>query len=142
MTGEIDYRAAFKRLPSPTALLAPDFVVLDANDPFLDASGRSLEDVVGHNILAVFAAEPSDPGDTGRHDLRASLETVVATGERDVIDLTRYDTEDPDQPGVFVERFWTIVNVPLCDADGKVTMIIHKADEVTHMVRQSRVVNS
>jgi hypothetical protein len=50
----------------------------------------------------------------------------------------RYDVEDPGRPGEFEERYWFVVNTPLRDADGKVAMIAHKAEEITHIINQAR----
>lgn len=141
MTPQIDYRAAFKSMPGPVALLTPDFVILDVNESYLEAAGRELHQIVGRNILEAFPDNPTDPEDTGPQDLRASLETVLATGDPDTIHVIRYDTEDPEQPGVFEQRYWTVVNKPLCHDDGSVAMIMHKAEEVTHLVHQSQASN-
>ena len=141
MTPQIDYRAVFKSLPGPTALLDPRFVIIDANQSYLETAGRTLDQVVGHNFLDAFPENPADPDDTGPRDLRASLQAVLDSGERDVMNVTRYDTQDPDRPGVFEERYWVVVNAPLCDDVGNVDVIILKAEEVTHLVRQARVVN-
>jgi hypothetical protein len=50
----------------------------------------------------------------------------------------RYDVEDPGRPGDFEERYWAVVNTPLHDQDGQIVIIVHKADEVTHIVNQGR----
>jgi hypothetical protein len=50
----------------------------------------------------------------------------------------RYDVEDPGRPGAFEERYWAVINTPLRSRGGQVMMIAHKADEITHIVNQSR----
>jgi len=142
MTPQIDYQAAFRSMPAATALLSPDFVILDASAGYLEAAGRTLEEVVGHNILEAFPANPEDPGDTGPQDLRESLEAVLATRDRNFMQLTRYDVEDHSQPGLFEERYWAVVNAPVCRDTGDVAMIVHMAAEVTHQVRQAQAVNA
>jgi PAS domain S-box-containing protein len=142
VTQQIDYRAAFKSMPGAVAMLSPDLVILDVSDGYLDAAGRALDEIVGRNILEAFPANPRDPGDTGPRDLRASLEAVLANGLPDFIDPTRYDVEVPGHPGEFEERYWTIANVPVRDADGQVTMIVHMAQEVTSLVRAARSTNA
>lgn len=134
MIPEIDYEAAFKNLPGAVALLSPELVILDVSNGYLDAAGCGFEDVVGQNILERFPENPHDPEDTGPRELRASLETVLATREPDFMDPTRYDVEDPGHRGEFEERYWLIANMPVCAADGQVCMIVNVAQEVTPSV--------
>jgi PAS domain S-box-containing protein len=125
-------------MPGAVALLTPDGTILDVNDGYLEASGRSREQLLGRNIFDAFPQNPDDPGVLGPGQLRDSFEAVVATGERDVIMPVRYDVEDPGRPGEFEERYWAIINTPMHDRVGRVVMITHKADEVTHIVNQGR----
>lgn len=139
---QIDYRAAFKFLPGAVALLSPDLVILDVSDGYLDAAGRGQDTLVGRNLLEAFPKNPRDPDETGPRDLRASLEYVLTTGLPDLINTTRYDVEDQGRPGKFEERYWTIANVPVRDADGHITMIIHMAQEQTNLVHGARSANA
>jgi PAS domain S-box-containing protein len=134
----IDYQEVFRTMPGAVALLTPDGTILDVNDGYLEASGRTREQLLGRNIFDAFPQNPDDPGVLGPGQLRDSFEAVVATGERDVIMPLRYDVEDPGRPGEFEERYWAIINTPMHDRVGRVVMITHKADEVTHIVNQGR----
>lgn len=134
MTPEVDYEAAFKHLPGAVALLNPELVILDASNGYLDAAGCELDVIIGRNILEAFPENPNDPEDTGPRDLRASLETVLASGEPDFLKTVKYDVEDRVNPGEFEHRYWAIANVPICAADGQVSMIVHVAHEVTPSV--------
>jgi hypothetical protein len=129
-------------MPGAVALLNPDLVILDVSDCYLDAAGRGQDAIVGRNILEAFPENPRDPDDTGPRDLRDSLESVLATGLPDFIRTTKYDVEDAGHPGEFEERYWTIANIPVCDADGQMTMIIHMAHEQTNMVHGARSANA
>jgi len=142
VTQHIDYRAAFKNMPGAVALLSPDLVILDVSDGYLDAAGRGADEIIGRNILEAFPDNPRDPDDTGPRDLRASLEAVLTNRMPDYLDATRYDVEDPGHPGEFEERYWTIANVPVCDADGQIMMILHIAQEVTNLVHIARSTNA
>ncbi len=137
MEVRIDYQAAFKRSSGPMALLSPELVMLDVNDDYVEAAGRPAEKLIGGQILHMFPNNPDDPNDTGRSDLQASLERVLASGERDVIPLTKYDVEDPGRPGVFVERYWAIENSPVM-ASGHISLIVHRAQELTYAVNQAQ----
>jgi PAS domain-containing protein len=134
----IDYHEVFRVLPGALALLTPDGLIVDVNDGYLEAAGRDLAEVLGRNVFEAFPGNPRDPGGSGPEMLRMSLETVVSTGERDVMPPIRYDVEDRGRPGEFEERYWFVVNTPLLDDTGGVAMIAHKADEITHVINQAR----
>jgi PAS domain-containing protein len=138
---QVDYEAAFKNLPSAVALLSPELVILDVSNCYLDAAGRGPDQIIGRNILEAFPENPHDPDDTGPRDLRASLEAVLESGEPDFMNSTRYDVEDPVHPGDFEHRYWTVANMPVRAADGRVSMIIHMAQEVTPLVHMVDAAN-
>jgi len=131
----IDYAAAFRALPGMVALLTPELVYADANDEFLEMAGRAREQLIGRYLFDVFPDNPNDPTSTGMRNLEASLRRVLATGERDAMALQRYDVESLEQPGTWEERFWSPVNVPVLDPDGKVVLLVHRVEEVTELIR-------
>ncbi len=133
----IDYQRVFKIAPCPTVLLSPDLIILDVNDEYLTAAGRKRENLLGHSPFDLFPDRP-DPADTGPRDLRFSLEAALASGERQVVSLTRYDVEDQGRPGVFEERYWNVFSTPLLSDTGRVTMIVLIAHEVTPIISQFR----
>jgi PAS domain-containing protein len=131
-----DYAAVFRDFPGPVALLTPDFAFADANLMYLEVAGRDREDLLGSNVFAVFPDNPADPDAAGSSNVRASLERVLATGERDSMPLQRYDVEVPGSPGVFEERYWSTINTPIFGPDGHVKLIAHRVEEVTLIARQ------
>jgi serine phosphatase RsbU (regulator of sigma subunit) len=131
----IDYQAVFQALPSAVALLTTDLVFQDVNEAFLSMSGHPREQVIGRYLFDVFPDNPNDPAATGMRNLYASLRRVAATGERDSMALQRYDVEDPERPGVWQERYWSPVNVPVLAPDGTVALLLHRVEEVTELVR-------
>ncbi|MGW5655180.1 PP2C family protein-serine/threonine phosphatase [Streptomyces humi] len=135
---EIDYATVFQHLPGMVALLTPDLVYADANAEFLRMAGRRREDVVGRYLFDVFPDNPDDSAATGMRNLECSLRRVLATGERDTMALQRYDVQDTDRPGHWDERYWSPVNVPILDPDGKVVLLVHRVEEVTELIRARR----
>ncbi|WP_427924704.1 PP2C family protein-serine/threonine phosphatase [Streptomyces sp. cg40] len=131
----IDYAAVFQGLPGMVALLTPDLVYADANEEYLRMSDRTREQVVGRFLFDVFPDNPNDPAATGMRNLETSLRRVVATGERDAMALQRYDVESVSCPGQWEERYWSPVNAPLLDLDGKVVLLVHRVEEVTELIR-------
>ncbi|MGW3285245.1 PP2C family protein-serine/threonine phosphatase [Streptomyces sp. NPDC001002] len=132
---EIDYAAVFRALPGMVALLTPELVYVDANEDFERLSGRTREELVGRYIFDVFPENPKDPAAAGMRETRESMLRAVATGERDTMALVRYDIEDPQRPGQWVEHVWSPVNAPVLDQDGEVMLIAHRVEEVTEFIR-------
>ncbi|WP_354644373.1 PP2C family protein-serine/threonine phosphatase [Kitasatospora camelliae] len=131
----IDYAAVFRALPALVALLTPELTYADVNDEFVRASGRPREELVGRYLFDVFPDNPNDPAATGSRNLRASLERVLATGERDTMALQRYDVESLERPGEWEERYWSPVNAAVEGPDGRVDLLLHRVEEVTELIR-------
>lgn len=132
---EIDYEAVFQAMPGAVALLTTDLVYADANEAFLQMSGRTRDQMIGRYLFDVFPDNPNDPAATGMRNLRTSLLRVAATGERDTMALQRYDVEYPDRPGRWEERYWSPVNAPVLGPDGQVAVLLHRVEEVTELIR-------
>jgi serine phosphatase RsbU (regulator of sigma subunit) len=139
---DIDYAEVFQALPSPVLLLTPDMVSVDANRAYVRVSGRSLAELLGRCVFDVFPDNPSDSRASGPQAVRASLERVLATGGPDTMALQKYSVEVPDRPGVFEERYWSPVNIPLLDAEGRVSLIVHRVEEVTALIRARRALGA
>jgi PAS domain S-box-containing protein len=137
MTGpEIDYAAVFAAVPNPLLLLTRDLVILDANQAYAEITGHQREELLGRYLFDVLPRSPVDTDASGIPNLQASLRRVLATGERDTIALQEYAIEVPGRPGMFEERWWTSVNIPVAGPDGEVALILHRVDEVTPLVHE------
>ncbi|MEV7617127.1 SpoIIE family protein phosphatase [Streptomyces sp. NPDC089799] len=131
----IDYRAVFHALPGMVALLTPDLVYADANDDFVTNSGYPRGNLIGRYLFDVFPDNPNDPTASGARNLEASLRRVLADEERDTMALQRYDVELPEHPGEWEERYWSPINAPVLDAEGRVVLLVHRVEEVTELIR-------
>lgn len=135
---ELDHRLLFAATPSPYLVLAPDLVIVDVNDAYLRATGRTREDLVGQYLFEAFPDNPADQDADGVRNLGASLERVLTTGSADVMAVQKYDIPVVARPGVFEERWWSPVNTPVLDRDGHVAWIIHRVEDVTAFVQTRR----
>ncbi|MER5917297.1 SpoIIE family protein phosphatase [Streptomyces sp. NPDC001982] len=133
----IDYSAVFRALPGAVALLTPDLVYADANAEFLRIRGLPREQVIGR-FLPEDRSE-DDPAAPLVLKVLASIRRVADTGERDTIALQRYDMEDPDQPGVWHERYLNLTNIPVFGTDGRVALLVHRVEDVTELIRAREV---
>ncbi|MGA5037024.1 SpoIIE family protein phosphatase [Streptomyces capoamus] len=138
MTPKIDYAGVFAALPSPCLVLGTDLVIADANPAFCGVTGRSRGELVGQYLFDVFPDNPADPEADGRNTLQASLHRVLSSGQTDHMALQKYDIPVPGNPGVFKERWWTAINVPVFGPDGKVAWIMHRSEDMTDVIRARR----
>jgi len=137
MTGpHVDYEALYRQLPIPVVLLTPEFVIADANQAYLAVTGRTREQLLGHDLFDVFPDNPTDPDATGVQDVRKSLSKVLATGKMDARALQRYDVEEPGKPGEFAARYWNPCNAPVFAPDGRIVLIAACVEEMTSRVHK------
>ncbi|MGW2564478.1 PP2C family protein-serine/threonine phosphatase [Streptomyces sp. NPDC001514] len=137
-TREIDYAALFAATPSPYLVLGTDLVIVDVNDAYLQATGRTRDDLLGQHLFDAFPDNPEDPDADGVRNLNASLRRVLATREPDTMALQKYDIPIAYRPGEFEERWWSPINTPVLASDGTVAWIIHRVEDVTAFVLARR----
>jgi signal transduction histidine kinase/ActR/RegA family two-component response regulator/HPt (histidine-containing phosphotransfer) domain-containing protein len=131
-----DFRRLFESVPGLYLVLTPDLAIAAASDAYLRATLTKREQIVGRDLFEVFPDNPDDPAATGTHNLRASLERVLATGAADSMALQKYDIPVPKaRGGGFEERYWSPANYPVLDDAGAVAWIIHSAEDVTEFMR-------
>jgi response regulator NasT len=116
-------------LPDPHLVLTPDFVMRSANQAYLDAVGRRLDELVGHLIEDVFPVNPADP--TAAERVTASFRRVVTTRATDHAGVVRYDVPLPGAPGTFESRYWSVTCSPVLDDAGEVVLLVQRVRDVT-----------
>jgi PAS domain-containing protein len=136
---DIDFYQVFKIHPTGMVLLTADLEIVDANDEFLEQSGRDLDDLIGHHLFEEFPKMPARPGGG---DAWTAVEAAMTSGHREHNLLFREDIEDPDHPGVFVEHYWSSVAQPIRGRDGNVDMIEYSLRDVTPIIHEYRVLQS
>ncbi|MTE19730.1 SpoIIE family protein phosphatase [Streptomyces sp. TRM43335] len=133
----IDYAALFDAVPTPLAVLNPALVFVEANQAYLNVTGRTRDEVVGRPLFEVFPPNPDDPRNDGAKNLRASFRRVLETGKPDTMVLQRYDLPVPGGEGEYEERYWSPVNTPVLGEDGSVALIINRVEDATVYVRDN-----
>lgn len=130
---DVPYRDVFAAAPTPLLVLSPDLIILEANDTYLRAlPGYSREQLLGRYLFDVFP-EPAHTQHDGVANLRASLERARDTGRPDTMAVQRYDIAGTG--GIFEERYWSPIQVPVLDEDGHTMLLLHRAEDVTDFVR-------
>lgn len=131
----MDYAALFAGTPSPYLVLGPDLVIAEVNQAYLDATGRTRQDLIGRYLFEAFPDNPADPDADGVRNLNASLHRVLTSKEPDTMALQKYDIPIMGHPGAFEERWWSPINTPILAPDGSVAWIIHRVEDVTAFVQ-------
>jgi serine phosphatase RsbU (regulator of sigma subunit) len=132
-----DYGAIFRSMPTPYLVMTPDLVIVDANPAYLATTGRTLEEIGG---LPVFEAFPGNPNETdpdgGVGKVGNSFARARDTGRIDTMELQEYDI--PDGRGGFDKRFWSLISIPVLDAEGTCRYVIQRAEDISDYVRDQR----
>ncbi len=134
---QLDFRALFESVPGLYLVVNvdPQFTILAASDSYLAATMTRREEILGRPTFEVFPDNPERPND-GEKQIRASFERVIRTGKPDTVAVLKYDIRRPaSEGGGFEERHWRAVNTPLLNERGAVIAIIHRAEEVTELLR-------
>lgn len=131
-----DFRLIFEASPGLYLVLTPALHIVAVSDAYLRATKTVREAILGRHLFEVFPDNPDDPQASGMRNLRISLERVLADHVPDTMAVQKYDIRKPEsEGGGFEERYWSPVNTPVCDSDGRVRYIIHRAEDVTDFLR-------
>jgi signal transduction histidine kinase len=125
----------FESVPDLYLLLDADLRILDATDAYLDATMTTRDSIVGRKLFDVFPDNPDDVGATGESNLNSSLERVIKTLKPDAMAIQKYDVKaPPESGGEFETRYWSPVNTPVLQTDGRLSHIVHRVEDVTAFV--------
>jgi ANTAR domain/PAS fold len=124
----------FTATDAPYLLLDGDLTIRSANEAFLRATGRTLDELTGEYAFDAFPDNPQDPAADGVQNVSESMESVLRTAQRSYMRVQRYDMPGPTPDDAFVVKYWSIVNSPIRDDKGRAAGILNHADDVTAAV--------
>lgn len=122
---------AFQVSDAPLLVADTNLVIRDANPAYLKATGRVYEELLGIDIFEAFPDNPNDPKADGVTNLSASFERVFRSDGRDHMPVQRYDIPSRENPDGFMRKFWTPINSPIHDEDGRLFGALHHVEDVT-----------
>lgn len=135
MLSSMVFESVFNSSTVGNVLLSPtsEATILAVNNAFLKGASRRREELVGVSLFVAFPGNPNDPDDTGEAALRRSLSRVLETCKPDAMPAQRYPIliELPSGEVIYEERFWSAVNSPVFDEEGKIVCISHTTIDVT-----------
>jgi PAS domain S-box-containing protein len=130
----VDYERLFAAIPTPYLVMTPELVILDANPAYLAVTGRSREDIVGRGVFEAFPPQPDALDEGGVSRVQRSFERARDTGVMDTMPVQKYDI--PDSAGGFVERYWSLISVPVLDDEGRTVLVVQRTEDITDYVRE------
>ncbi len=131
----MDYAALFAAIPTPYLVLTPDLVIAEANEAYLTVVGRSRAELVGRPVFEAFPPTPDALDENGVPRVQVSFERARDTGRADTMPIQKYDIPDHETGGL-VERFWSLISVPVLDESGRTVWILQRAEDITDYVRE------
>ncbi len=135
----VAFQTIFESIPGLYLVLDPELTIVAVSNAYAEATMTKREEILARGIFAVFPDNPDDPSASGMGNLRASLERVIATGRGDAMSLQKYDIRrPPEDGGGYEERYWSPYNAPVFNAEGKLSYILHRVEDVTEFVSLKR----
>jgi hypothetical protein len=89
----------FEARPRMRFVFLPDkpwFTIAAATKDMCRHYGRMKEQLVGSGIFEAFSSNPANPNDTGKQELKDSLEHVLLNKEPYQLPTNRYDVKEED----------------------------------------------
>lgn len=126
---KIDFQKIFELTPSLYLILSPELNILYTNNAYELASMKKREEMIGRNIFEVFPDNPDVKNANGVSTLSNSLNLVLKNKKQHTMAIQKYDIQRPD--GVFEEKYWSPLNIPVLNSDNEIECIIHRVEDVT-----------
>lgn len=131
-----DFRALFESAPNLYLVLSPDLRIAAVSDAYCRATMTCREAILGRHLFDVFPDNPDDGTADGTRNLLHSLTRVRELRRPDAMPVQKYDIPRPvEEGGGFELRYWSPLNTPVLDGEGKLAWIIHRVEDVTDLVR-------
>ncbi|REL39038.1 PAS domain S-box protein [Rhodohalobacter sp. SW132] len=138
MGKENPYLSIFQSLPQPAVLIranSPDFEIADANEAFIQLSGKSREELIGHRHFDIFPDNPADDEYNSAENLKKLLDEVIRTGEPNSVSIQRYDLFDKES-GTFQKNYYHPHHTPIFDEENNVEFILQTVREISGQTQQ------
>ena len=111
---------------------APQFTVVAVSDDFVKQSGISRDAIISKGLFETF---PSNPGTPVVSPLQLSFDWIIANKQTHSLQ-ERYDMLDSNNR--LVEKYWSVVNVPVLNESGELLYILHNSEDITESIRASK----
>ena len=90
--------------------------------------------MLGQLVFTAFPPTADALDEHGVPCVQVAFERAIDTGRPDTMPLQKYDISD--ETGGSVERFWSLISIPILAADGAVALVVQRAEDVTDFVHE------
>jgi len=134
MTAGVDFAGLFRAIPTAYLVMSPELVIVEVNDAYCTTVGRSRAELVGRYVFDAFPPTEDALDPSGVSRVQLSFERARDTGLPDTMPIQKYDIPDPTTGGM-VERFWSLISIPVLDEGGKTILVVQRTEDITDYVR-------
>lgn len=134
---DFSYQLLFEKAPGLFLVLDPSLKIVAVSDAYLAATMTQRELIISRDLFDIFPDNPEDTSADGVSNLKTSLEKVMHSKTTDKMAIQKYDIRQPN--GQYEERYWSPLNVPVLNSDGRVSLIIHSVEDVTSLIRSKQL---
>ena len=122
----------FESAPDAYLLLRADtaFTITAATDAYIRLIATAREHLVGRSFFDLFPEIPPFAAPFPLPSLHDALHAVLATKQPQELPLFRHALFPESEP-----RHWRIANVPVLDATGRITHVLHRLEDVSSLLR-------
>lgn len=124
---------------SPRSLVmkadAPKFTILAVSDQYLSLVHKRRDELLGKGLFEVFPGSQADPSE--QFSVAGSFARIMQSRKPDELPLFKYEIPIPES-GSYDTFYWSNLNEPLLDEDGKVAYIINTTTNITGRTKQQQ----
>jgi len=129
---DIDFKLLFESAPGLSVVLSPDLTIVAATDAYLKTTHTTRESIIGKYAFDVFPSNPNNISTYDTDNIMASLKWVLKNKASHSLAVQKYDIVTQD--GVFHEKYWSLRNSPILNAQNEVIYILNTVTDVTEFM--------
>jgi PAS domain S-box-containing protein len=123
----IDFAAMMGASPNSYMVMDRDLRIVWANDAYLRATMRRIEEIQDKPLFDAFPA----PDEATERQLWRSIENAFATGAPDEIAFIEYAIRNPD--GSMAKSFWSATHTPFRNGAGDIAYVLQHTVNITEL---------
>lgn len=134
-----EFHTFFEKSPRSLVLKAdaPGFTILAVSDTYLHLVHKRRSEILGKGLFEAFPGSEGDPSE--KNSVISSFMRVMETAKPDELPIFKYEIVMNDMGGKET-HYWTNVNEPILDNEGKVAYIINTTTNITDRIRMEQAV--
>lgn len=134
-----EFHTFFEKSPRSLVLKAdaPRFTILAVSDTYLHLVYKRRSEILGKGLFEAFPGSEGDPSE--KNSVISSFMRVMETAKPDELPIFKYEIVMNDMGGKET-HYWTNVNEPILDNEGKVAYIINTTTNITDRIRMEQAV--